>query len=64
MVDRFLVVYPEQRLKQLKIYHRARRKPEAHAKSVHQNFSTPNNQYHAKTTNNIKGLFQGQMPRR
>lgn len=34
-VNRFLVVYPGQRLKWLKIYHSARRKPEVRAKGVH-----------------------------
>lgn len=41
-VDRFLVVYPGQRLKRLKIYHRVRRKPEANAKGAQQNLCNPN----------------------
>lgn len=37
-VNGFLVVYPGQRLKRSKIYHRARRKPDARANGAHQNF--------------------------
>jgi len=40
-VDRFLIVYPGQRLKRLKIYHRVRRKPEANAKGAQQNSCNP-----------------------